>query len=230
MNENEIITLKTARDTLRFSGRTGGLVSLRSEAAPDQEFIEAGEDDPVFAVQYLDDRRQFRLKQYSNLGALERFSFDNLLPEGRSSNPQNQERFNEAFQAAKSFAETPEGWLIFTGPSGSGKSHLAAAIVNECIEKGTPAFYISTPDLPVIIGSIDLLDLAIRVTISGHYAYVADMRSGLQIIDVSVPESPLIVGFVETPGYARGVALSKIYAFVADSESGLIILKKQCDH
>ncbi|OGN94729.1 MAG: DNA replication protein DnaC [Chloroflexi bacterium RBG_13_51_18] len=94
-----------------------------------------------------DDERQSRLKQYSNLGALARFTFDNLMPEGRSSNPQNQERFTQAFQAAKAFADAPEGWLVFSGPSGSGKTHLAAAIINECIEKGQPAFYITAPDL-----------------------------------------------------------------------------------
>ncbi|MBN1693052.1 MAG: ATP-binding protein [Dehalococcoidales bacterium] len=91
--------------------------------------------------------RYSRLKQYSNLGALERFTFENLMPEGRSSSPQKQESFSRAFQAAKAFADTPEGWLVFSGPSGSGKTHLAAAIVNESIEKGQPAFYISTPDL-----------------------------------------------------------------------------------
>jgi DNA replication protein DnaC len=88
-----------------------------------------------------------RLKQYSNLGALERFTFDNLVPEGRSGSPQNQESFSQAFQAARDFAGEPEGWLVFTGPSGTGKTHLAAAIVNESIEKGRPAFYITTPDL-----------------------------------------------------------------------------------
>ncbi len=91
--------------------------------------------------------RRSRLKQYSNLGALERFTFENLMPEGRSSSPQSQESFSRAFQAARDFAENPEGWLVFTGPSGSGKTHLAAAIVNESIEKGRPAFYITTPDL-----------------------------------------------------------------------------------
>jgi DNA replication protein DnaC len=91
--------------------------------------------------------RQSRLKQYSNLGALVRFSFDNLIPEGRSSNHGAQERFNKAFKAAKDFAAKPEGWLIFSGPSGSGKTHLAVAIVNECIEKGVPALYLTTPDL-----------------------------------------------------------------------------------
>jgi DNA replication protein DnaC len=94
-----------------------------------------------------DNQRQSRLKQYSNLGALVRFTFDNLIPEGRSSSPQAQARFHQAYHAAQSFAANPEGWLVFSGPSGSGKTHLAAAIVNERIEKGFPALYITTPDL-----------------------------------------------------------------------------------
>ena len=87
------------------------------------------------------------LKKYSNLGSLDRFTFDNLIAEGRSSSPQTQERFSQAFKAAKEFAAKPEGWLVFSGPSGSGKTHLAAAIVNECIEKGFPSLYLTTPDL-----------------------------------------------------------------------------------
>jgi len=91
--------------------------------------------------------RQERLQKYSNLGSLARFTFENLIPEGRSSSPERQEQFNRAFQAAQDYAAEPEGWLVFGGPSGSGKTHLAAAIVNERIDKGYPAFYITVPDL-----------------------------------------------------------------------------------
>jgi DNA replication protein DnaC len=94
-----------------------------------------------------DDDRQSRLKQYSNLGSLAHFTFDNLMPEGRSSNPRSQERFAQVFQAAKAFAADPKGWLVLSGPSGGGKTHIAAAIVNERIGQGYPAFYITTPDL-----------------------------------------------------------------------------------
>lgn len=94
-----------------------------------------------------DSERESRLKRYSNLGPLERLTFDNLMPEGRSGNKQNQERFAQAYQAAVAFAAEPEGWLVLCGSSGSGKTHLAAAIVNERIKNGHPAFYITAPDL-----------------------------------------------------------------------------------
>ncbi len=94
-----------------------------------------------------DKELQARLKQYSNLGSLARFTFENLIPEGRSSNPRAQELFGRAFQAARSFAADLTGWLVFSGPSGSGKTHLAAAIVNERTDEGHPALYLTAPDL-----------------------------------------------------------------------------------
>jgi len=45
------------------------------------------------------------------------------------------------------FAGEPRGWFVIGGPSGSGKTHLAAAIANDCVRRGYPVFYISTPDL-----------------------------------------------------------------------------------
>ena len=95
----------------------------------------------------LDKERQTRLQRYSNLGALTRLTFDNLLPQGRSGNPINQEQFSRAHEAAKAFAAEPRGWLIIVGPSGCGKTHLAAAIANERLSHGYPAFFITTLDL-----------------------------------------------------------------------------------
>ena len=95
----------------------------------------------------LDKERQAHLLSYSNLGALTRFTFANLLSQGRSGDPINQEQFIRAYEAAKAFASQPEGWLVLTGPSSCGKTHLAAAIANECISQGQLAFFISAPDL-----------------------------------------------------------------------------------
>lgn len=53
----------------------------------------------------------------------------------------------DAYEAARSFAENPEGWIVFVGPPGSGKTHLAAAIGNFRAEMGGPPLFIVTPDL-----------------------------------------------------------------------------------
>ena len=98
-------------------------------------------------AQATDTQRMARLQRYSNLGALARLNFHSLDPAGRSSEPQGQCRFQEAYQAASEYAEDPQGWLVLSGPVGSGKTHLLAAIVNRCLELEVPAFYISVPDL-----------------------------------------------------------------------------------
>ena len=91
--------------------------------------------------------RQARLERYSNLGVLTQLTFDNLIPQGRSGDIKNQERFTSVYQAARDFTVEPKGWLVLIGPSGCGKTHLAAAIANERISHGYPVFFTTTPDL-----------------------------------------------------------------------------------
>jgi len=52
-----------------------------------------------------------------------------------------------AFEAARDFAEHPKGWLLLTGPYGSGKTHLAAAVGNYQVGMGYPPLMVSVPDL-----------------------------------------------------------------------------------
>ena len=87
------------------------------------------------------------LEKYSNLGSLSQLTFDNLSPKGRGANAISQERFAQVYQAAKAFADNPDGWLVFLGPNGSGKTHLACAIANHRLSLGEPVFYIGTADL-----------------------------------------------------------------------------------
>ena len=85
-----------------------------------------------------------------NWDILERMTFDALVPEGRRGRA-DETLFRAATEAAQRFAENPEGWLVFDGSAGSGKTHLAAAIVNAIIERGSPAKYLSALDLPDLI-------------------------------------------------------------------------------
>ncbi len=95
----------------------------------------------------IEDERASRLRRYSNLGPLSRKTFDSLDTDGRSAEPESRSLFQAACREARSFAEQPTGWLVFTGPNGSGKTHLAAAIANGCIERGSPIFFVHVPDL-----------------------------------------------------------------------------------
>ena len=87
------------------------------------------------------------LGKYSNLGSLSQLTFDNLSPRGKAAGAISQDRFAQVYQAAKAFADNPQGWLVLLGPAGSGKTHLACAIANHRLKLGEPAFYIAAADL-----------------------------------------------------------------------------------
>ena len=132
--------------------------------------------------------RRARLLRYSRLGALERFTFDTLLPHGRSAEAPARERYAAAVEAARRFADRPEGWLVLSGVPGSGKTHIAAAIVNRVIERGGPALFFSVADL------LDRL----------RASYGADADLGYDRLTEHVRAAPLLVlddldGYSATP-------------------------------
>ena len=51
-----------------------------------------------------------------------------------------------AYRLAVDFAKSPGGWLVLLGDNGSGKTHLAAAIVNYRYQNKKPALFIVVPD------------------------------------------------------------------------------------
>jgi DNA replication protein DnaC len=53
----------------------------------------------------------------------------------------------KAFKAASNFAEKPKGWLVFMGPYGCGKTHLAAGVANYRASLGDPPLFVMVPDL-----------------------------------------------------------------------------------
>jgi DNA replication protein DnaC len=53
----------------------------------------------------------------------------------------------DALEAAQTFARNPQGWLVFIGPYGCGKTHLAAAIGNYHAQLGSPPLMVAVPDL-----------------------------------------------------------------------------------
>lgn len=114
----------------------------------DIDHPEFGRAVPCSCVWAEDDaQRRARLLRYSRLGALERFTFDSLVPQGRSSDARARERYSTAVEAARRFAEQPEGWLVLSGVPGCGKTHLAAAIINRAIQRGSPALFFTVADL-----------------------------------------------------------------------------------
>jgi len=59
---------------------------------------------------------------------------------------EQRENLRMAFRVASEFAKSPDGWLVFWGDNGCGKTHLAAAIVNYRYQIKKPALFIVVPD------------------------------------------------------------------------------------
>lgn len=57
-------------------------------------------------------------------------------------------KLREVLLACEEFAENLQGWLVLVGDNGSGKTHLAAAIANEFVERTrTDVMFVVVPDL-----------------------------------------------------------------------------------
>jgi len=81
------------------------------------------------------------------LELLRKMTFDTFDRRRVNLPPEQQQILGDAYKLARRFAEEPEGWLVFLGPNGCGKTHLAAAIGNYQLQKGKPVFFKVVPDL-----------------------------------------------------------------------------------
>lgn len=95
----------------------------------------------------LAEKRASALRTLSELELLERMTFDTFAPEGHGLPPDRRKNLRWAYEEARAFAQNPDGWLVLKGGYGCGKTHLAAAIANECVERGEPVLFITVPDL-----------------------------------------------------------------------------------
>ncbi len=79
---------------------------------------------------------------------LARMTFANFDPAGGTgATKRDRELLANAVASAQTFASFPEGWLLFTGPRGSGKTHLAVAIAGESLRQGRQVFFAFVPTL-----------------------------------------------------------------------------------
>ncbi len=100
-----------------------------------------------------------QLKASLGLGTGEHYSFDDFHPEWAvplkgapairigNKTVSAQEELQTFKDICVGYAEQPEGWLILQGTFGSGKTMLAACIVERRYELGHPAILVTVPDL-----------------------------------------------------------------------------------
>jgi len=92
------------------------------------------------------------IENFSSIGAMtlqqiQEYKFNNFNPIGHGLNGEAKNNLNDALNLSKSWAENPEGWLVFIGKPGCGKTHLAAAICNHLIENNKIVCFAGVPDL-----------------------------------------------------------------------------------
>jgi hypothetical protein len=94
-----------------------------------------------------------------------------------------------------------------------------------CEQMGMHIFDLAEPiDSLAMIGWIDTPSNAQNIFVAGNYAYIADGRAGLVIIDVSDPKNPALLSVHDTPEYANDVFINNNYAYIADGEGGLQVI------
>ena len=77
-----------------------------------------------------------------------RMTFDGFdTAGGQHARREDRESLQMAKTAAQTFAANPDGWLVFNGQRGCGKTHLVVAIGAESIRQGRPVFYSFVPSL-----------------------------------------------------------------------------------
>ena len=79
------------------------------------------------------------------LGRMTLDGFD--LRGGKGATAAERESLDSALESARYFAAEPEGWLTFTGPRGSGKTHLAVAVAGASLKQGRQVFFAFVPTL-----------------------------------------------------------------------------------
>ncbi len=112
-------------------------------------------DDPRFGKMFRcpnnpveqDNAWHNRLRRMGNLSAFANKTFDTFEVDSGMHHEEERQSLRHAHTAAYRFAQEPQGWLLFEGTYGCGKTHLAAAVGNFRLETGGPVLFITAPDL-----------------------------------------------------------------------------------
>jgi DNA replication protein DnaC len=100
----------------------------------------------IYRLLAPDFRGSGRSDQLSSLHLYAGKTFESFKPR-RELPKEKQQNLKRVSATAKEFADNPEGWLVFVGPFGCGKTHLAAAVANYCTNHGHPVVFKEVPDL-----------------------------------------------------------------------------------
>ena len=198
------LTGVAVRDTFAFvalaSSTSGGLVVL-NVADPANPFL-VGQDATIFAydvVAPMDDT------MYVYVAARYWFHVEDIYTFG---------------------PQYPQFARRFSTPGNIRAVYMVDSIVYlACEQMGLQIINLAIPvDSLALVGWADTPSNARHLCIVEDYAYVADGRGGLIIIDVTDIENPAVVAQYDTPEYANGVFVANNLAYVADGDGGLHVV------
>jgi DNA replication protein DnaC len=95
----------------------------------------------------LEARHAAQLRALSNLDLVADKTFATFIREPFGYDSEQLAILEEAYRKAKFYADTLDGWLVFQGSYGSGKTHLAVAIAQHRLAMGEPVVFMTIPDL-----------------------------------------------------------------------------------
>ena len=95
----------------------------------------------------VEERRAARLRALSNLDVVANKTFETFDLRPLHYTAEQVALLRECYSRAREYAEMPDGWLLFRGNYGSGKTHLAIAIANYRLKLGDDVLFMTTPDL-----------------------------------------------------------------------------------
>lgn len=136
---NQLATVITSNNALNsFEGR------IRSRLM-DPELVTRVE---ILATDYRNPADDIGHPELSSLNLHARKTFESFSLRRDDPMPAaDRASLKDALDAAQAFARDPQGWLVFIGPFGCGKTHLAAAIGNYLAKLGNPPLMVVVPDL-----------------------------------------------------------------------------------
>lgn len=111
---------------------------------------------PEFGKYEICDCRKFQVAKkiqehlyaFSGLEKLQHLTFDTFKANGRGGLGEIQiNSLETACNQARMFAQSLNGWLLFQGSVGCGKTHLAAAIANYVVSLGVNTIFLTAPEL-----------------------------------------------------------------------------------
>ena len=133
----------------RFNGELPTVITTSTPIEQLEERIRTRLTDPKLChICVVEEKLPSSLEYAGDLGlALPKsMTFDNFDWRRVNLLPEQRQNLEQVFRLALDFAKSPDGWLVLQGDTGCGKTHLAAAIANYCLQAGKPALFVVVPD------------------------------------------------------------------------------------